>query len=107
VKCKVVKCSVSPVGITPCVVNRHHFDADPDLDPNIHVDADPDPDRHQNEADPHADTTPSSQILDNKKITVSHRIVSVHCFFFLISAKYVIILTAKKFSLSIFSFAWN
>jgi hypothetical protein len=25
------------------VVDRHRFDADPDLDPNFHVDADPDP----------------------------------------------------------------
>jgi hypothetical protein len=33
-------------------MDRHRVDADP----NFHVDAnlDPDPDRHQNEADPHA-----------------------------------------------------
>jgi hypothetical protein len=33
------------------VVDRHRFDAD--SDPNFHVDAD----RHQNDADPHADPT--------------------------------------------------
>ncbi len=48
-----------------------YVDADPDPDPNFHVDADPDPnfhvdanpdpalDWHQNNADPHADPTPT------------------------------------------------
>jgi hypothetical protein len=37
------------------VVDRHRFNADPDLDPNFHVDADPDPNPawHENDADPH------------------------------------------------------
>ncbi len=43
------------------VVDRNRFDADPD--PNLHFDANPDPDPdsnwHQNDADPHADCTPS------------------------------------------------
>ncbi len=47
-------------------LNRHPFDADPDLDPNFHVEADPDPDWHQNEADPHADPNPSLQMLGKK-----------------------------------------
>jgi hypothetical protein len=37
-------------------VDRHRFNADPDLDPNFHVDADPDPnpdDWHLQDADPH------------------------------------------------------
>ncbi len=72
-KCKVVKCSASPVGTTPCVVNRHRFDADPDLDPNLYVNADPDPNWHQNEADPHAYPTQSLQMLE-KKNTFSHSI---------------------------------
>ncbi len=40
-------------------MDRHRFDADPD--PTHHFDADPDPDPywHQNNADPHADPTPS------------------------------------------------
>jgi hypothetical protein len=76
-------------------VVQHSSDADPDLDPNVHVDADPDPDPdwHKNEADPHADPTPSFTNV-GKKITFSHSIASLHCFFFLIIAKYVIILTA-------------
>ncbi len=39
------------------VGDRHCFDAVPD--PNIHVNVDTDPDRHQNDADPLADPTPS------------------------------------------------
>jgi hypothetical protein len=35
------------------VVDRHCFDADP----NLHVDADRDPDGHQKDTDPHADPT--------------------------------------------------
>jgi hypothetical protein len=35
------------------------FDDDSDTDPNFQVDADPDTDWHQNDADPHADPTPS------------------------------------------------
>jgi hypothetical protein len=46
------------------VVDRHIFDADPG--PKFHVDADPDPysdpDWYQNDADPHADPTPSFNI---------------------------------------------
>jgi hypothetical protein len=40
-------------------VDRNRVDANPD--PDFYVDADPDPDRdwHQNDADPHADPTPS------------------------------------------------
>jgi hypothetical protein len=42
-------------------VDQHRFDADPD--PDFHVDAnsnpDPDHDWHQNNADHHADPTPS------------------------------------------------
>jgi hypothetical protein len=40
-------------------VDQQRFDADPDQ--NFHVDADPDPDPDwpQNNADPHADPTPS------------------------------------------------
>jgi hypothetical protein len=47
--------------VTGCVVDRHRFDADPDTVPNFQVDAgpDPDPNWHQNDADPHADPTPS------------------------------------------------
>ncbi len=41
---------------TPSVVDRHHFDADPD--PNFYSDADPGPYWHHNDADPHADPTP-------------------------------------------------
>jgi hypothetical protein len=43
------------------VVDRHRFDADSDAVPTLHVDADPDPDPdwHQNNADPHADPSPS------------------------------------------------
>ncbi len=46
-------------GISDSGVDRHRFDADPD--PNFHVDVDPDPDPdwHQNDADPHADPTPT------------------------------------------------
>jgi hypothetical protein len=42
------------------VEDRHRFDADPNS--TLHFDADPDPvpDWHQNNADPHADPTPSS-----------------------------------------------
>jgi hypothetical protein len=41
--------------------DRHIVSADLDSDPTLHVDAvpDPDPDWHQNDADPHADPTPS------------------------------------------------
>jgi hypothetical protein len=46
---------------TDSVVDRHRFDADPDQ--NFHFGADPFPDPdsdwHQNDADPHADPTPS------------------------------------------------
>jgi hypothetical protein len=34
-------------------------DADPDQDPNFHFDTNPDPDWHQNDADLHADSSPS------------------------------------------------
>ncbi len=44
-------------------MDRHRFKADPVPDQNFHVDADPDrerdPDWHQNNADPHANPTPS------------------------------------------------
>ncbi len=43
------------------VVDQHRFNASLEPDPNFQVDADldPDPDWHQNDADPHADLTPS------------------------------------------------
>ncbi len=41
------------------VVDRHRFDGKPDSDPNFHIDADQDPDRHLNDAEPHADPIPS------------------------------------------------
>jgi hypothetical protein len=42
-------------------VDRHRFDANPnpDLNLNLHFDTDPGPDWHHNDADPHADPTPS------------------------------------------------
>jgi hypothetical protein len=42
-------------------VDRHRFDAESDPKTTFHFDADPDldPDWHQNNADPHADPTPS------------------------------------------------
>ncbi len=40
-------------------MDRHRFDADLDPDPSFLIDVDPDPDWHQNDADPHADPTPS------------------------------------------------
>ena len=42
-------------------MDRPRFDADLDLAPNFHfyADPDPDPDWHQNDADPHADSTQS------------------------------------------------
>ncbi len=39
------------------VVDRHCFDADPDLNFHVDADPDPDPDRYQNDADSHADPT--------------------------------------------------
>jgi hypothetical protein len=39
------------------VVCRHRFDVDPDPYPNLCFNADLDLDRHQNDADPHADHT--------------------------------------------------
>ncbi len=40
-------------------MDRPHVDADLDPAPNFHFYADPDPDWHQNDADSHADRTPS------------------------------------------------
>jgi hypothetical protein len=66
------------------VVDPHRFDADldpnflvdADLDPNFLVDADLVPDRHQNDADPHADPTPSFTNVGNWKIRIfSFRLV--------------------------------
>ncbi len=72
----------------------HCFDADPN--PNFHVDADPDPDPewHQNEADPHADPTPSFTHVGKLEyfFTFSHSIATLLCFLFLISVKCAIIL---------------
>jgi hypothetical protein len=75
-------------------------DADPN--PNFHVDAYPDPDPdldsadwHQNEADPHADPTPSFTHAGKSEyffVTFSHSIASLLCFIFLISVKCAIIL---------------
>ncbi len=44
---------------------------------HVVADTDPDPDWHQNDADPHADSSPSLHMLENKifKITFSHSIV--------------------------------
>ncbi len=45
------------------VVDRHRFDGKSYLDPNFYFDADQDPDpypdRHLNDAEPHADPIPS------------------------------------------------
>jgi hypothetical protein len=83
------------------------FDADSDQDPNFHFDADPDPDWHQNNADPHADPTPSFTnfgkshffyflSLYNVKCAIRHSVFGQH-----------IEISRKKSTLSIFSFAWN
>jgi hypothetical protein len=48
--------------------------------PNFHFDADPnpDPDWHQNDADPHADRTPSfTYVGKSEKFTFSHNIASL------------------------------
>jgi hypothetical protein len=45
------------------VVYRHRFDATPDLDPTFHFNADPDQEWHQNNANPHANLTPSLYIF--------------------------------------------
>ncbi len=49
-------------------MHRHRVDAVPDPDPTFHFDADPDSDRHQNNADPNADRTPSFHKLENWNI---------------------------------------
>ncbi len=41
------------------VVDRHRFDAHQKLDFNFDADPDLDPERHQNDAGPHADPAPS------------------------------------------------
>ncbi len=76
-----------------------------DPDPNFHFDADPDPDPvwQKNYVDSHADPTPSlTQIGKSDFFTFSPCIVSLQCFFFLISVKCVIIFsilnTILKFS---------
>jgi hypothetical protein len=47
---------------------------------------------HQNDADPHADRTPSfTHVGKSEKITFSHNIASLQWFIFLISVKGVII----------------
>jgi hypothetical protein len=59
------------------------------IDPTFYFDADPDPDAdwHQNNADPHADHTPS--FTHNGKwanfFTVVHSNASLRCFSFIIS----------------------
>jgi hypothetical protein len=40
-------------------LDRHRFDGKPVPYPNFHFDADQDPDRHLNDAEPHADPIPS------------------------------------------------
>jgi hypothetical protein len=102
--------------------DRHRFDADPYQDPDFHVDADPEPDPDwykNNPADRRAD--PSKFLTLEKPIFLlllylSHSFASLQCFIFLISVKYVIILSnlnsilkicEKKYSLSTFSYAWN
>jgi hypothetical protein len=69
----------------------HIFDADPG--PKFHVDADPDPysdpDWYQNDADPHADPTPSFNI--RFFYAFSRSFASLQSFIFLISVKDVII----------------
>jgi hypothetical protein len=77
----------------PSVVDRHRFDAD--QDPNFHFDADPNPDldRHQNDADPHADPIPRYEhVVENQIfLLLSHSISCLQCFIFLISVNRVVI----------------
>ncbi len=56
------------------------------------MDADPDSDRHQNNADPHADPAPSFTQFGEFFFTFIHSNASLHCFPFLISGKCVKIL---------------
>jgi hypothetical protein len=53
-------------------VDRHHFDVD--------TDPYPDPDRHQNDADPHADLTPSFSHVgkSEKNVLLTFTAVPVH-----------------------------
>jgi hypothetical protein len=82
-------------------VDRHRFDAEPD--PNFHVDADQDPDPgsdlYQNDADLHANPTPSFSQLKNKEKcrTFIHSNSSLQCFSFLINGKGVILDSKLKF----------
>ncbi len=50
--------------------DRYRFDTDPDRDPKVYFDGDPaDPDWHQNDADLHADPTPTfTHVGKSKKI---------------------------------------
>jgi hypothetical protein len=62
-------------------VDRHRFNVD--LDPDLHFDADPDPDWHRNDADSHADLTPSFTHVGKSEIFFTW--ASPHWFIFLIN----------------------
>jgi hypothetical protein len=93
-------------------VDRHRFNADPDLNPNFHVDADPDPhpDWQQYDADPHTEHVGnfffyfSSQHCCHCKFSMFYLSHQCHMCFILDS---IFKFSGKKFSLSIFSFVWS
>jgi hypothetical protein len=82
---------------TNSVVDRHRFDADSDLSFLVDDDPGPNPDCHQNDADPHADPTPSFTHDVGKSefgfILVMCSFASLQCCNILISLKNVIILS--------------
>jgi hypothetical protein len=71
------------LGPISSVVDRHRFDADPDQ--TFHFKADPDLDWHRNNADPHADLTPSfTQVGElGKHFTFIHSNAGIQCFILL------------------------
>jgi hypothetical protein len=75
-------------------VDRHRFDADPAMDPNLHVDADPvpDPHGHKNNACPHAGPTSSFTQIGKSEFLffLSRSIATIQCFIFLISVTHVL-----------------
>jgi hypothetical protein len=80
------------------------FDADPDPDPTFHFDADPDPDLRQNNAAPHADSTPkfyTSLTVGQNFFTFIHSNTRLQSFSFLINGICVMI---EVFLDSIFNF---
>jgi hypothetical protein len=66
---------------------RHRSDADPD--PNFYFDTDPGPkpERHQNDADPHADPTPSFTHIGKPELfqTYIHSSACPHWFILLVN----------------------